>query len=140
MRLSASQAVLMPTSRPSSSAVFITISRLRLASRSIPTVARVYFDKLSTSFLDINNCFRTLDTSTPLSTNFAGLEAALNAECARLDAERCAELVEVLQQAMLQALLLEEMFLSLLKIHAGRAGMRFKEYRRILRQAQHKSP
>ena len=32
---------------------------------------------------------------------------------------------------MLQALLLEEMFLSLLKIHAGRAGMRFKEYRRI---------
>jgi putative ubiquitin-RnfH superfamily antitoxin RatB of RatAB toxin-antitoxin module len=55
--------------------------------------------------------------------DFAGLEAALNEECAKLNAE--------LQQAMLQALLLEEMFLSLLKIHAGRLGMRFKEYRRI---------
>lgn len=55
--------------------------------------------------------------------DFAGLEEALNKECASLNAE--------LQQAVLQALLLEKMFLSLLKIHAGRLGMRFKEYRRI---------
>ena len=41
---------------------------------------------------------RTLD--------FAGLEAALNEECAKLNAE--------LQQTMLQTLLLEEMFLSLI--------------------------
>lgn len=55
--------------------------------------------------------------------DFAGLEAALNEECAKLNA--------ALQQAMLQALLLDEIFLELLKRYAGRRGIRFKEYRRI---------
>ncbi|SEH05892.1 hypothetical protein [Candidatus Venteria ishoeyi] len=57
------------------------------------------------------------------SLDFSALEEALNKECVNLNA--------ALQQAMLQALLLEEIFLSLLKIHAGRLGMRFKEYRRV---------
>ncbi len=55
--------------------------------------------------------------------DFAGLEAALNEECAHLNA--------ALQQAMLQALLMKEFLLNLLKTYAGRHGMRFKEYRRI---------
>ena len=63
--------------------------------------------------------------------DFSGLETAIGEECARFSAERCAELVEVLQQAILEALLLEEIFLEWLKIYAGRRGMRFKE-RRII--------
>lgn len=55
--------------------------------------------------------------------NFAELEAALNDECATLNAQ--------LQQILLEALLMEAMVRSLLKVYAGRSGMRFKEYRRI---------
>ena len=55
--------------------------------------------------------------------DFAGLEAALNEECAKLNA--------ALQQALLEALLLDAIFLEMLKQYAGQRGMRFKEYRRI---------
>ena len=72
--------------------------------------------RLESRALEITSEFtQTLD--------FAGLEAALNEECAKLNA--------ALQQAMLQALLLDEIFLELLKRYAGRCGKRFKEYRRI---------
>ena len=55
--------------------------------------------------------------------DFAGLEKAITEECARFSAE--------LQQAILEALFLEEVFLEWLKIYAGRRGMRFKERRTI---------
>ncbi len=55
--------------------------------------------------------------------DFAGLERALNEECARLNAE--------LQEAVLDALLLDTFFLSLLKVYAGQRGMRYKEHRKI---------
>ncbi|MDY6992594.1 MAG: hypothetical protein SVR94_08330 [Pseudomonadota bacterium] len=56
--------------------------------------------------------------------DFAVIESELNQECAQLNA--------ALQQAMLQELLREEVFLSMLKTYAGRCGMRLKAYRRLM--------
>lgn len=68
---------------------------------------------------------RILEISAEFAQNldFAGLETAIGEECARFSAE--------LQQAILEALLMEEIFLEWLKIYAGRRGMRFKERRTI---------
>jgi len=55
--------------------------------------------------------------------DFSILEKALNDECAKLNS--------ALQKSMLQALLLDKTFISLLKTYCGRKAMRFKEYRRI---------
>jgi len=55
--------------------------------------------------------------------NFADLEAALNAELAKLNAN--------FQQAVLQKLLLNYAFINMLKKYAGTLGMRLKEYRCI---------
>lgn len=49
--------------------------------------------------------------------DFSGVEAAMNEECARLNAE--------LQQAILQTLLNDAIFLSLLKVYAGTRGMKY---------------
>ncbi len=55
--------------------------------------------------------------------DFAHLESAITDECARFSAE--------LQPAILEGLLREKVFLEVLKIYAGRCGMRFKERRTI---------
>jgi hypothetical protein len=61
--------------------------------------------------------------------DFARIEAELNQKCAQLNA--------MLQQALVQQLLREERFLRLLNIHAGRCGMRLKEYRSIMLTLNH---
>ncbi|MDY6991073.1 MAG: hypothetical protein SVR94_00485 [Pseudomonadota bacterium] len=69
---------------------------------------------------------RRLEMSSKLTQqiDFATIESELNQECVPLNA--------ALQQAMLQALLREEHFLSVLKTYAGRRGMRLKAYRSLM--------
>lgn len=67
-------------------------------------------------------CFELIAEFTQ-QLDFARLEKAVTHECAKL----CADML----QALLQDLLNDAAFLAMLKIHAGKKGQRFKEYREI---------
>jgi len=58
-----------------------------------------------------------------IQLDFTGVEKAITEELAKLAAN--------LQQTILNALLIQSVFLSKLKIYAGTCGLRFKEYRYI---------